>query len=100
MFLLAKETSAAASDAAKLSSSHGWLWIVNPVDGTTNFVHGMPLCMPSVAAIYKGDVVVGGIYDLHREEVFYTVRGRGASMNEKRIHMGLQETFGDAICLI
>ena len=77
MFLLAKEASAAASDAAKLSSSDWWLWIVNPVDGTTNFVHGMPLCMPSVAATYKGEVVVGGIYDLHGEEVFYTVRRRG-----------------------
>ena len=70
MFLLAKEASAAASDAAKLSSSDWWLWIVNPVDGTTNFVHGMPLCMPSVATSYKGEVVVGVIYDLHLEKHF------------------------------
>jgi fructose-1,6-bisphosphatase/inositol monophosphatase family enzyme len=56
--------------------------------------------MPSVAATYEGKVVVGGIYDLHREEVFYTVRGRGPLFFEKRIHMGLQETIGDVTCLI
>jgi myo-inositol-1(or 4)-monophosphatase len=91
-----KEASAAALDA-KLSSSDGWLWIVDPIDGTTNFVHGMPLCMPSVAATYKGEVMVGVIYDPHREELFSAVRGRGAYMNEKRIHVGSQETIGDAI---
>ena len=74
--------SAAALDGT-LSSPDGWLWIVDPIDGATNFVHGMPLCMPSVAATYKGKVVVGVIYDPHRDEVFSAVRGRAAYMNEK-----------------
>ena len=91
-----KEASAAALDA-KLSSSNDWLWIVDPIDGTTNFVHGMPLCMPSVAVAYKGAVVVGVIYDPHRDELFSAVRGRGAYMNGELIHVGEQETIGDAI---
>ena len=91
-----KEASAAALDA-KLSSSDKWLWIVDPIDGTTNFVHGMPLCMPSVAATYKGEVMVGVIYDPHRDELFSAVRGLGAYMNDERIHVGSQETICDAI---
>ena len=96
MISLAKRTfrperkpSAAALDA-KLSSesSDDWLWIVDPIDGTTNFVHGMPLCMPSVAATYKGQVMVGVIYDPHRDELFTAVRDRGAYMNNERIHVG------------
>jgi myo-inositol-1(or 4)-monophosphatase len=91
-----KEASSAALDA-KLANDDDWLWIVDPIDGTTNFVHGMPLCMPSVAATYKGEVMVGVIYDCHRDELFTAVRGRGAFMNGERIHVGEQETIGDAI---
>jgi len=91
-----KEASAAALEA-KLSENEGWLWIVDPIDGTTNFVHGMPLCMPSVAATYNGQVVVGVIYDCHRDELFTAVKGRGAYMNGERISVGPQETIGDAI---
>ncbi len=47
-----KEASAAALDA-KLKKNVEFLWIVDPIDGTSNFVHGMPLCMPSVACAYK-----------------------------------------------
>ena len=44
--------------------------------GTTNFVHGMPLCMPSIAVAYKGEVVVGAIYDCHRDEMFTAMKGQ------------------------
>ena len=94
-----KEASSAALDS-KLSfqsNSSGWLWIVDPIDGTSNFVHGMPLCMPSVAATYNGEVMVGVIYDCHRDEMFTAIRGRGAYMNGEKIAVGEQEKIGDAI---
>ena len=94
-----KEASSAALDS-KLSfqsNSSGWLWIVDPIDGTSNFVHGMPLCMPSVAATYNGEVMVGVIYDCHRDEMFTAIRGRGAYMNGEKIAVGEQENIGDAI---
>ncbi|GAX15064.1 myo-inositol-1(or 4)-monophosphatase [Fistulifera solaris] len=90
------EASAAALDA-RLADDANWLWIVDPIDGTTNFAHGMPLCMPSVAATYKGEVIVGVIYDCHRDEMFTAVKGRGAYMNNERIYVGKQSTVGDAI---
>lgn len=57
----------------------------------------MPLCMPSVAVAYKGEVVVGVIHDPHRQETFSAVKGRGAYMNGERIKVGEQSTIGDAI---
>ena len=56
-----KEASAAAIDAKLQNNPSNYLWIVDPIDGTSNFVHGMPLCMPSIAVAYKGEVVVGVI---------------------------------------
>lgn len=90
-----KEASAAALDE-KLQLD-GFLWCVDPIDGTTNFVNGMPLCMPSVAVIYQGVVIVGVIYDCHREELFAAIKGRGAYMNGEKISVGKAESMSDAI---
>lgn len=91
-----KEASTAALND-KLARSNDFLWIVDPIDGTSNFVHGMPLCMPSVACAYKGEVVVGVIYDPHRDEMFTAIKGQGAQLNGKPIHVGQQDDIGDAI---
>lgn len=67
---------------AKLQNNpSNYLWIVDPIDGTSNFVHGMPLCMPSM-----GEVVVGVIHDPHRNETFTAIRGQGAYMNWRRTY--------------
>jgi len=92
-----KEASAAAIDAKLVNNPSHYLWIVDPIDGTSNFVHGMPLCMPSVAVAYRGEVVAGVIHDPHRQETFTAVRGRGARMNGEKIRVGEQSTIGDAI---
>ncbi|EED91787.1 inositol 1-monophosphatase-like protein, partial [Thalassiosira pseudonana CCMP1335] len=92
-----KEASALAIDAKLSNNPSNYLWIVDPIDGTSNFVHGMPLCMPSIAVAYKGEVVVGVIHDPHRQETFTAVRGRGAYMNNERITVGQQRSIGDAI---
>lgn len=95
-----KDASAKALEE-KLKSSEmdhdGFCWIVDPIDGTSNFVHGMPLCMPSIACAYYGTVIVGVIYDPHRDELFSAVKNQGATMNSKPIRVGQQEVIGDAI---
>jgi myo-inositol-1(or 4)-monophosphatase len=55
------------------------------------------MCMPSIAATYNGEVMVGVIYDCHRNELFTAVKGRGAYMNDDKISVGPQESIGDAI---
>ena len=94
-----KEASAQALNEKLFSSSEtsDWLWIVDPIDGTTNFVHGMPLCMPSVAAAYRGEVMVAVIYDCHRNELFTAVKGKGSKMNNVEIRVGDQSSLGDAV---
>lgn len=92
------EASASAIDAKLSGSSSDYLWIVDPIDGTTNFVHGMPLCMPSVAVAHKGVVVAGVIYDPHHDEVFSATLGGGAFLNGKAITTGTDDgTIGDAV---
>ena len=65
--------------------------------GTSNFVHGMPLCMPSIACAYKGQTIIGVIFDPHRNEIFTAMKHHGAKMNGEPIQVGKQAVIGDAI---
>jgi myo-inositol-1(or 4)-monophosphatase len=62
-------------------------WIVDPLDGTTNFSHDYPLFCISVALEYKGEVVLGVVYDPLHRELFCAVRGEGANLNGKVIRV-------------
>ena len=55
-----------------------YLWIVDPIDGTTNFVHGFPFFSVSIALAHKGQVIVGVVYDPSKDEMFVAERGKGA----------------------
>ncbi len=62
-------------------------WIVDPLDGTTNFLHGMPHWAVSIALEHKGQIVIGVIYDPVKDELFFAEKGEGAWMNEKRLRV-------------
>ena len=62
-------------------------WIVDPLDGTTNFLHGLPHWAVSIALEHKGIVVAGVVYDPVKDEMFYAEKGSGAWMNESRIRV-------------
>jgi myo-inositol-1(or 4)-monophosphatase len=64
---------------------NGWLWIIDPLDGTTNYAHGYPCFCVSIALAHRGRTEVGVVYDPIRDEMFAAERGRGASLNERRI---------------
>lgn len=68
----------AALDEAR---EHDYLWIVDPIDGTTNFVHGFPFYCVSIALVVKGELTVGVIYDPTRDEMFVAEKGKGAYMH-------------------
>jgi myo-inositol-1(or 4)-monophosphatase len=80
--ILGEETTApgavASSHAAAEVVGKEAYWIVDPLDGTTNFVHGLPLSVVSIAYAEGDSVRVGVIYDPYRDEVFYGLRGSGA----------------------
>lgn len=62
-------------------------WIVDPLDGTTNFLHGMPHWATSIALEHKGEIVAGVIFDAAKDEMFYAEKGAGAWMNESRLRV-------------
>ncbi len=69
------------------STQGHYLWIVDPLDGTTNYVHGFPYYAVSIALEIDSRLVVGVIYDLNRDEMFTAIRGAGAFCNDQPIHV-------------
>lgn len=74
-----------------------YLWIVDPVDGTTNFVHGFPFFSVSIALAHKGEVIVGVVYDPMRDELFVAEKGKGAYVRGKRMTVANEETMKQSL---
>lgn len=72
-------------------------WIIDPLDGTTNFLHRLPFFAISVALQYKGEIVLGIIYEVCRKECFYAWKGGGAWLNGKAIKVSSNENLQDAL---
>ena len=64
-----------------------WQWFVDPLDGTMNFVHGVPVFAVSIGLVHEGHPVVGVIYDPCQRECFTAIRGGGARLNGRRIRV-------------
>ncbi|MEM6478447.1 MAG: inositol monophosphatase family protein [Pseudomonadota bacterium] len=72
-------------------------WIVDPLDGTTNFLHGMPHWAVSIALEHKGQVVAGVVYDPTKDEMFFAEKGLGAFMNDKRLRVSGRRAMIDCV---
>ena len=72
-------------------------WIVDPLDGTTNFLHGLPHWAVSIALEHKGEVVAGVVFDPAKDELFWAEKGAGAWMNEGRIRVSGRRAMGEAL---
>jgi len=70
-----------------------YVWIVDPIDGTTNFVHGFPFFCVSIALAHYGEIIVGIIYDPSRDELFVAEKGKGAYLHGKRMRVAEDETL-------
>jgi myo-inositol-1(or 4)-monophosphatase len=64
-----------------------WRWIIDPLDGTTNYAHGYPCFCVSIALEHAGAIEIGVIYDPTRDEMFVAERGQGATLNDRRIRV-------------
>ncbi len=60
----------------------GYRWIIDPLDGTTNYIHGVPIFSVSIGLEHDGDIILGVVYDPTRDEMFYAEKGRGAYLND------------------
>lgn len=72
-------------------------WIIDPLDGTTNFIHGMPVYAISIALAQQGQITQAVIYDPTRNELFTASRGGGAFLNDRRIRVSGQLRYHDAL---
>lgn len=68
-------------------SESEYRWVVDPIDGTTNFAHGYPMFCVSIALEHKGETMLGVVYDPMRDELFTAERGGGAALNHRTIHV-------------
>ena len=80
-------------------SKEGMCWVVDPLDGTSNFVSGIPYSCVSIGLLANGERAFGLIYDPYRDELFVARRGEGARLNGKTIQMREQETLLDAVVI-
>ncbi len=72
-------------------------WIVDPLDGTTNFLHGLPHWAISIALEHKGEVVAGVVFDAAKDEMFFAEKGLGAYMNDTRLRVSGRRTMIECI---
>lgn len=72
-------------------------WVIDPLDGTTNFLHGLPQFSVSIAVLYRGKLAHAVIYDPMRQELFSASRGGGAQLNNRRIRVTPQRTLDNAL---
>ena len=72
-------------------------WIVDPLDGTTNFLHGIPLFAVSIALERQGEIVAGVIYNPAMDELFTAERGNGAFLNDRRMRVAGRRGLSDCV---
>ena len=92
--ILAEESGASALADGAASE---WRWIIDPLDGTTNYAHGYPCFCVSIGLEHKGKLELGVIYDPVRDELFTAERGQGAALNGRRLQVSQTRTLNSAL---
>jgi myo-inositol-1(or 4)-monophosphatase len=74
-----------------------YLWIIDPLDGTTNFIHGFPVYAVSIALAHRGTIQQAVVYDPSRNDMFYASKGRGAFLNDRRLRVSKRTRMNEAL---
>ena len=78
-------------------SGDEYTWVIDPIDGTRNFIHGFPHFAVSIAVMKKNTIEYGVIYDPTRQELFVAARGKGATLNERRIRVAQRKQLSECL---
>lgn len=97
--ILAEESAPSGAGNALLSSSTEaeYQWYVDPIDGTTNFIHGHPQYAVSIALAHRGQVQQAVVYDMNRNDLYTASRGIGAFRNDRRIRVSRQTALNECL---
>ncbi|MGZ3901737.1 MAG: inositol monophosphatase family protein [Bacteroidia bacterium] len=79
------------------SEKKDYNWIVDPLDGTTNFVHGIPCYAISIALEHKGEIILGVVYEITRDECFYATKDGGSFLNSRTIRVSENSALKDSL---
>jgi myo-inositol-1(or 4)-monophosphatase len=79
------------------SGQSEYTWIIDPLDGTTNFIHGFPQYAVSIALRHKQTVTQAVVYDPTKNELFTATRGRGAFLNERRVRVARRNALAESL---
>ena len=81
----------------KINSDRSNMWIIDPIDGTSNFLHGIPHFAISIGLEHKGEIICGIIYDPIKDEMFIAEKGNGSYLNNKRIRVSSRSKLEECI---
>jgi len=91
--ILAEESGASSN----LHDENEYVWIIDPIDGTTNFIHGFPQYAVSIGLQYRGQITQAVVFDPTRNELFTASKGAGAYLDDKRLRVAKRDKLSDAL---
>lgn len=86
-----------AEESGEMKNSSEYRWVIDPIDGTTNFAHGLPIFSVSIGVQKNGETVAGVVYDVMRDAAFSAEKGSGAYENEKRISVNKNDKLAHSV---
>jgi len=78
-------------------TSEAYNWIIDPIDGTTNFIHAIPVYAISIALSFNGEIVLGIVYEINSDECFHAVKGGHAFLNDQAINVSKQNQLSNGL---
>jgi len=86
-----------SEEIGALNTASDVKWIIDPIDGTINYAHHIPICCISIGVEVAGEIVMGGIYNPFSNELFFAEKGKGAYFNDKRINVSKETSFAKSL---
>lgn len=88
-----------SEEVGSLDMASDYNWVIDPIDGTVNFAHGIPICCVSIGLTHNGKPVLGAVYNPMMNELFFAEKGKGATLNNRKISVSVKSNFETA-CLV
>lgn len=88
-----------SEEVGEIVQDSSYKWIIDPIDGTVNFAHSIPLCCVSIGVEYNGEMVLASVYNPIMNELFFAEKGKGATLNDKQIRVSKKQNVLNA-CLV
>lgn len=85
-----------SEEVGEITKPSDYQWIIDPIDGTVNFAHGIPICCVSIGLLHHGEIIMGAVFNPMMDELFFAERGNGATLNGNPIRVSTKSDFKTA----